>query len=138
VVHRLLAIVAVVVCCIAAGGCAASPRPVPITRSSGTAERSPGVGKSAGSGQPVATRPEVVVVDAAFQPQTISIRAGQTVTWVNKDRVAHAVTADQGAFDMPLPSGSIRTHQFTAPGTVAYTCRIHPANPFMHGRVVVS
>jgi plastocyanin len=137
-VRRRLAILAVVVCCIAAGGCAASPRPVPITRSSTTAERFPGLGISAGSGQPVATRPEVVVVDAAFQPQTTSIRAGQTVTWVNKDRVAHAVTADHGGFDMPLPPGSIRTHRFTAPGTVTYTCRIHPANPFMHGRVVIS
>lgn len=129
----------VLVCCIALSGCALDSRPAPITGSSRTNPGATTPTSPTASSEPVATRrPQVVIIDAAFQPQTIAIKAGRTLTWVNNDRIAHAVTADQGGFDLDLPPGSTRVHRFMRPGTIAYTCRIHPANPDMHGQVVVS
>jgi plastocyanin len=129
----------VLVCCIALSGCALLSRSAPVTGSSGTDPGATNPISPTASSEPVATRrPKVVIIDAAFQPQTIVINAGQTVTWVNDDPIAHAVTADQGGFDLDLPPGSTRTHRLTRPATIAYTCRIHPANPDMHGQVIVS
>lgn len=62
----------------------------------------------------------------AFSPDTIDIKAGETVTWTNMDTAPHTVTSLSGAFD----SGSINTNstfkfQFNKPGTYVYHCTIH-------------
>jgi plastocyanin len=64
-----------------------------------------------------------------------SVPAGSTVTVVNKDAVAHTVTATGGAFNVPAPANS--TTSFTAPstpGSYAFICTIHPG---MKGTLVV-
>jgi len=78
-----------------------------------------------------------VITDAAFDPASIRVKAGQPVTWTNNDRVSHSVTVD-GSFDIRLKRGASWKHRFPTAGRVAYRCRIHPANPFMRGVVVVS
>ena len=41
----------------------------------------------------------VSIVDFAFQPASIEVPAGSTVTWTNTGAATHTVTADDGAFD---------------------------------------
>jgi plastocyanin len=62
----------------------------------------------------------------AFSPSTLTVTAGTTVTWTNKDGVPHTVTSDNGLFD----SGSISnngtySHKFETAGTYPYHCSIH-------------
>lgn len=91
---------------------------------------------------PVSTRQDgqiaggVTIVDLAFQPATIAIAAGSTVTWTNAGALPHTATSDTGAFDSGILSagGSFST-TFTTPGLYAYRCLIHPA---MLGAVQVS
>jgi len=77
----------------------------------------------------------VAIQDFAFSPRTVEIRAGDTVTWTNRDSVAHTATAQNGSFDNGLlsdgESGSVR---FRVPGTYRYLCTPHPD---MTGTVIV-
>jgi tyrosinase len=78
----------------------------------------------------------VNIVDYAFEPATISVPVGMTVTWTNTGDRRHTVTAADGvSFD----SGNLRPsetfqHQFTTIGTFDYYCAIHPS---MTGSVIV-
>jgi plastocyanin len=78
----------------------------------------------------------VSIVDFAFQPASIEVPAGSTVTWTNTGAVTHTVTADDGAFDSgQLKPGTSFSQTFTTPGTYTYHCEIHPQ---MTGTVVVT
>lgn len=82
-----------------------------------------------------ATTPGVTIADDAFTPQTLSIDAGQTVTFTNDDDDAHTVTARDGSFDSKgLDTKGVWRHTFMKPGTYAYYCELHP---FMKGTIVV-
>jgi plastocyanin len=123
--------------CVGLSACSHAPAPSPITRIPVSGDRRPPV--DVPNPQEQIGRPgnAVVIVDASFTPTSIAIKAGQSVTWTNNDRVAHSVTVD-GSFDIRLKRGASWKHRFPTAGTVAYRCRIHPANPFMRGVVVVS
>jgi YVTN family beta-propeller protein len=89
--------------------------------------------------QPVASGAGAAVIQtkiAGFAfPDTITITAGQTVTWTNADPVPHTVTSDTGAWDSgEIASGKSFSMTFTKPGTYPYSCAIHPS---MQGTVVV-
>ena len=78
----------------------------------------------------------VVVIDGmAFTPKVVSVRPGDTVTWVNKDMFAHNVTASaQGVASGELQPGQ-RWRYKVAPGEgFGYLCTLHPV---MTGRVEV-
>lgn len=81
-----------------------------------------------------ATDQPVTVQGFQFQTPSVTVNAGDTVTWTNKDSAAHTVTADNGAFDNPLPAGGSTTITFSQAGTFTYHCTIHPS---MKGAVVV-
>ncbi|MBV9149076.1 MAG: cupredoxin family copper-binding protein [Candidatus Eremiobacteraeota bacterium] len=77
----------------------------------------------------------VHVKDFAFQPATLTISAGQRVTFQNDDDEAHTVTATDKSFDSAgLDSGQSWTHTFDKPGTYAYFCALHP---YMKGKIIV-
>ena len=76
----------------------------------------------------------VRIVNFRFSPATVTVRAGQTVEWTNQDAVAHTVDF-AGVISNVLNRGGTYTLRFSAPGTYAYICSIHP---FMHGTVVVT
>jgi plastocyanin len=78
--------------------------------------------------------PTVAIKDFSFGPATVTIHAGETITWVNQGPSSHTATA-QGTFDTgTLRTGQSASHVFSAPGTFNYICSIHP---FMHATVVV-
>jgi plastocyanin len=78
----------------------------------------------------------VSIVDFAFQPASIEVAVGSTVTWTNTGAATHTVTADDGAFDSGrLGSGATFSQTFATPGTFTYHCEIHPQ---MTGTIVVT
>lgn len=78
----------------------------------------------------------VEITNFAFAPASLTVKTGGTVTWVNHDEEPHTVVADNGSFHSPgIGSDGTYSFTFTAPGSYAYTCGIHP---FMHGTVVVT
>ena len=80
----------------------------------------------------------VEIVDPwAFQPHSLQVAPGATVTWVNNSDVAHTVTGDDLAFDdsgLIEPGDSFR-QTFDEPGTYRYKCGPHPE---MTGVIVVA
>jgi plastocyanin len=81
-----------------------------------------------GTSQPArAQDTSVSIVDFAFDPASITIEAGSTVTWTNNGATTHTVTSDDGAFDSGnLASGATYSFTFDTPGTYTYHCTIHP------------
>ncbi|MDJ0831984.1 MAG: cupredoxin family copper-binding protein [Gammaproteobacteria bacterium] len=64
----------------------------------------------------------------AFQPASMTVKAGSTVTWVNNDSAPHTVTSTDGG---PLASGTLNrgsSYSVTLdqPGTYNYVCKFHP------------
>jgi plastocyanin len=79
---------------------------------------------------------EVWIQGMAFTPATITIMAGTTIKWTNKDAVAHTVTSDTGLFDSgSIANGSTFSIQFNNTGTFPYHCAVHPG---MKASVVVN
>ncbi len=69
----------------------------------------------------------VSITKAGFQPQAITVAAGDTVTWTNGDTVNHQVVADDGSFSSPVlaPKQSY-SHTFATAGSVGYHDGLHP------------
>jgi plastocyanin len=82
---------------------------------------------------------EVWIQGMAFTPATITITAGTTIKWTNKDVTVHTVTSDPNdavSFDSgSISVGDTWTHQFNTPGTFPYHCTVHPG---MKATVVVN
>jgi plastocyanin len=69
-----------------------------------------------------------VVIDASrFEPEVLTVDAGDSVIWANKDIVAHTATSQTRGFDSGniLP-GETWHHKFDKTGEFAYTCTYHP------------
>jgi plastocyanin len=80
----------------------------------------------------------------AFSPREVTVKAGQTVRWVNSEDVFHTVTSTDslgrlrpnGRFDRSLSRrGQTFDYRFTQSGTYNYYCQPHA--PFMVGTVRV-
>ncbi|GAA1663967.1 cupredoxin family copper-binding protein [Fodinicola feengrottensis] len=94
------------------------------------------------SSAPVTTAPvattSVSIKNFAFEPVTITVHVGAVVTWTNADQDSHTVTSVPPASQLQSPAlntSGVYRHTFTAAGTYAYLCTIHP---FMTGTVVVT
>jgi len=76
----------------------------------------------------------VYIRNFAFVPQSISIKKGDVVIWINEDRVLHTVTSE-GYFDSGLLNyGQNFTFVFHDVGKFDYICRPHP---YMKGSIIV-
>ena len=72
---------------------------------------------------------QVAIQNYAFAPASLTINAGTTVVWTNKDTAPHTVTVSSGpvTFSSPnLQQGDTFTYTFTQPGTYHYYCAVHP------------
>jgi amicyanin len=71
-----------------------------------------------------------------FNPQTVTVKAGTTVTWTNKDDIPHGIAATNNAFKRSpaLDTDDSFSFTFTTPGTYQYFCYVHP---HMTGTIVV-
>jgi len=77
----------------------------------------------------------VAIDNFTFNPQNITVKAGTTVTWTNKDDIPHALAATDRSFkSKTLDTENHYAFTFTAPGTYPYFCSLHP---HMTGTIVV-
>jgi plastocyanin len=68
----------------------------------------------------------VAIQAVAFEPASITVSAGERVTWVNKDPFPHTVTA-AGTFDShSIAAGGTWTYVARKAGVYAYICSLHP------------
>jgi plastocyanin len=87
-----------------------------------------------GSSSPTISKP--------YDPSPLTVKAGTSVTWINRDSSIHTVTSglpekgDVGTlFDSSLISpGNTFVHVFDKQGSFDYSCTLHP---FMHGQIIV-
>jgi plastocyanin len=93
-----------------------------------------GCGGSDGSSEPVATTKVTMAKSYRFDPKTIEIEAGQTVTWTNDDNFTHTVQVD-GEQDHEVGKGENVSITFDEPGTYDYVCTLHRRD--MSGTVIV-
>jgi len=94
-------------------------------------------GTASPTGAPAAAAGDKVNIDNfAFAPATLTVKAGSTVTWTNRDEEPHTVAAADGSFHSPgMGTGATFSHTFSSAGKFDYVCSIHP---MMHGTVVVT
>jgi plastocyanin len=104
--------------------------PAPATSSHGSMDMNSNSGSSvsSSSAQPEATN-KVEISNFAFSPADITVKKGTTVTWTNKDSVAHDVTENDdkdGPKSQRLEQGQTFTFTYNTAGTFKYFCSIHP------------
>ena len=98
VLHSL---VGILVCCAALGAAQRSPRP----------------------------KTHTITIDAStFSPASLTIKAGDSVVWINKDIVSHTATATgpNGFESGALDQGKSWKRKFVKKGDFPYACRFHP------------
>ena len=89
---------------------------------------------SRGNGAQTETN-EIVIQNFAFEPATLTVKAGTKVTWVNRDDEPHTATATDKRFNSKtLENGDKFSTEFSQPGIYKYYCALHPK---MTGQVIV-
>lgn len=80
----------------------------------------------------------VTIQNFSFNPTPLTVQIGSTVTWTNRDSVAHTSSSDDASAiswsSGALSPGSSYSVTFTQAGTFTYHCDIHP---YMHGSIIV-
>lgn len=103
---RTLAIVGALACGIVLPSCIQSAR---------TAERPP------------ARTHTVLMEGMAFMPDVLTVTAGDTIIWINRDLVPHTATSTAAGFDSKIVEAS-KSWRYTADrtGDFDYVCSLHP------------
>ena len=87
-------------------------------------------------GAGTSTKNQIVIKDFHFSPETLTVKSGEKVTWIDRNEEPHTVVSVEKQFKK---SSALDTDQeFTitagAPGTYTYFCSVHPK---MTGTIVV-
>jgi len=80
---------------------------------------------------------KIEIKDFAFNPQTITVKSGEKITWINRDEEPHTVVSVGKQFkkSSALDTDQAYTIVAGAPGTYSYFCSVHPK---MTGTIVVT
>jgi plastocyanin len=78
----------------------------------------------------------IEIKDFAFNPQTITVKSGEKVTWINRDEEPHTIVSVEKQFKKSTALDTDQEFTITvgAPGTYDYFCSVHPK---MTGTIVV-
>ena len=143
----LVLLCAVAACLLLVAGCTqpAAPQQTAPAAPEQTAASTPVSGDTAAAAAPTTavtatssvSDNTVSIKEMAFDPATITVKAGSIIRWVNRDSVVHSVVFTDTGIN---PSGALSASQsfsvkFNTPGTYPYHCGIHPK---MTGTVVVT
>jgi amicyanin len=86
--------------------------------------------------QPQPAANVVSIDNFMFTPTELTVTAGATVTWINKDDVPHTVVSVDHKFkSQALDTDEKFSFTFTDPGTYEYFCSVHPR---MTGKIIVN
>jgi len=95
-----------------------------------------GLGLVTIGGRALADDATIKIANFTFDPPTLTVKAGTTVTWVNADDIPHLVSEKDGKFrSSALDTDEKFSQTFSTAGTVEYFCAIHP---HMTGKIVVT
>ena len=79
---------------------------------------------------------KIEIKDFAFDPQTLTVKSGEKITWINRDEEPHTVVSVEKQFKKSTALDTDQEFTITAdaPGTYTYFCSVHPK---MTGTIVV-
>ena len=79
---------------------------------------------------------KIEIKDFAFNPQTITVKSGEKITWTNRDEEPHTIVSVEKQFKKSSALDTDQEFTITAglPGTYTYYCSVHPK---MTGIIVV-
>ena len=83
-----------------------------------------------------AKKNQIVIKDFHFTPETLTVKSGEKITWINRDEEPHTVVSVQKQFKKSTALDTDQQFTITAgaPGTYTYFCSVHPK---MTGTIVV-
>ncbi len=106
----VLALALLAAACGGGGGAGGGPSPSP-------------VGETGGGGAAA----DVTIANFAFEPSTLRVSEGQTITVTNEDSVAHTFTTDDGAVDQQVGPGETVEITLTGVSSGGFHCEFHPS-----------
>ena len=113
----------------AGGARAAAPAPVE------TNSADSGLQVVSSDSEPAGDNVTVRIDGMRFEPSSVTVQPGTTVTWVHGSSMPHTVTGNtDGLRSSTLYSGQQFSHTFDATGRYDYACDFHPS---MKGSVIV-
>lgn len=69
----------------------------------------------------------VEIEDLKFAPSRLSVRAGDLITWINRDIAPHTATANDKSWDTgEIRRGQTKSLRVTPDMSRSYFCRYHP------------
>ena len=68
----------------------------------------------------------VTIDNFTFNPPTLTVRPGATVTWINADDIPHTVASTTKSFRSKALDTDDRFSSFASPGVYEYFCALHP------------
>lgn len=79
---------------------------------------------------------KIEIKDFAFNPQKITVKSGEKITWINHDEEPHTVVSVGKKFQKSSALDTDQEYSMIAgaPGTYEYFCSVHPK---MTGTIVV-
>ncbi len=79
---------------------------------------------------------KIEIKDFAFNPPTITVKSGETITWINRDEEPHTIVSVEKQFKKSPALDTDQQYTVTAgaPGTYSYFCSVHPK---MTGTIIV-
>jgi plastocyanin len=80
---------------------------------------------------------KATIKDFAFSPEPVTAKVGDVIGWTNNDSAGHTATLDDGTCTTDtIANGATGSLTFTAAGTYAYHCKIHPTQ--MKGTITIT
>lgn len=75
----------------------------------------------------------ITIRNFSFTPETLTVKEGTKVIWVNQDTAPHIITSETFS-SSTINQGNTFEFTFATKGTFEYSCSIHPS---MKGKIVV-
>jgi len=134
-VRSILGLGAAVILTIALAACAPAASSGPTASPAGGGATATPAGGGA-TPTAVAGGSDVTIQNFAFNPASLTVKVGATVTWTQKDSAPHFVKWDDGTEAGPtMASGDVYRRTFDKAGTFTYVCGIHAT---MKGSITVT
>ena len=69
----------------------------------------------------------VTIDNFVFEPARLTVKAGTTVTWTNRDDIPHTVASKDRLFkSKAMDTDETYSFTFSTPGEYGYFCSLHP------------
>lgn len=68
----------------------------------------------------------VIIEGMRFNPETLTVKRGDRVTWINRDVVPHTATAGRAFDSGAIAPGASWSFRVKTPGQQGYVCALHP------------